>query len=382
MKVICAPDSYKEALSAVDAAAALARGVRAALPDAVVAELPMADGGEGTTRTLMAAMRGEVREVECVDALGRPRRAELGWVADDALAVVETAEGAGLQHIAPGDRDPWISSSAGVGVLIRSALDLGAKRIIIGLGGSATNDGGAGMLAALGARFLDADGQTLSPTPRGLQRMARVELGDFDERLNQVEVTLASDVTNPLLGDDGATRVFGPQKGVTAERLGDFEAVLTRLADALAEAVGREVRATPGAGAAGGLGAAFLATTSAVMRPGIEVVAEAAGLDAALKDADWVFTGEGRIDAQTRFGKTPWGVAEAARRHGVPVVFFGGSVTPEGHALADDTIAAVVSIQQGVCDLNEALEQTAANLEATAASVTALVARASASSRH
>lgn len=368
MKVVCAPDSYKEALSAVDAAAALARGVRGVLPSADVVELPVADGGEGTTETLMAALGGQLIAVDITDALGRPRTAELGWVASERLAVVDVAQGAGLHHIEVELRDPYRSCSSGVGHLVSAALDLDPRRVVIGLGGSATNDGGAGMISALGGRLLDSNRRPVTPTPEGMNNVASLDLSELDPRLAGVEVILASDVTNPLLGPDGATAVFGPQKGVTPARVPVIETVLAGWADVLETATGREVRDLPGAGAAGGLGAAFLALTGATLRPGLEVVAEAVGLEEAVCDADLVLTGEGRIDGQTRFGKTPWGVAEIARRHGVPVVMLGGEVRPEGHALIDDTIVAVEPIHAGYTDLDEALANTGADLEQAAAS--------------
>ena len=368
MKVVCAPDSYKEALSAVDAAAALARGVRGVLPSADVVELPVADGGEGTTETLMAAMGGQLIAVDITDALGRPRTAELGWVASERLAVVDVAQGAGLHHIEVELRDPYRSCSSGVGHLVTAALDLDPRRVVIGLGGSATNDGGAGMISALGGRLLDSNRRPVTPTPEGMNNVASLNLSELDPRLAGVEVILASDVTNPLLGPDGATAVFGPQKGVTPARVPVIKTVLAGWADVLETATGREVRDLPGAGAAGGLGAAFLALTGATLRPGLEVVAEAVGLEEAVRDADLVLTGEGRIDGQTRFGKTPWGVAEIARRHGVPVVMLGGEVRPEGRALIDDTIVAVEPIHTGYTDLDEALANTGADLEKAAAS--------------
>lgn len=368
MKVVCAPDSYKEALSAVDAAAALARGVRGVLPSADVVELPVADGGEGTTETLMAALGGQLIAVEITDALGRPRTAELGWVASERLAVVDVAQGAGLHHIEVELRDPHRSCSSGVGHLVSAALDLDPRRLVIGLGGSATNDGGAGMISALGGRLLDSNRRPVTPTPEGMNNVASLDLSELDPRLAGVEVILASDVTNPLLGPDGATAVFGPQKGVTPARVPVIETVLAGWADVLETATGREVRDLPGAGAAGGLGAAFLALTGATLRPGLDVVAEAVGLEEAVRDADLVLTGEGRIDGQTRFGKTPWGVAEIARRHGVPVVMLGGEVRPEGRALIDDTIVAVEPIHTGYTDLDEALANTGADLEQAAAS--------------
>ena len=361
MKVVLAPDSFKESMSAAQAAAAMARGVRQVLPDAECVEVPMADGGEGTTEALVDALGGDWRDVATVDALGRPITARYGLLAG-ALAVIEVAAAVGIGLIAPAERDVLHATSTGVADLIRDALDAGATRLIVGLGGSATTDGGAGLLAGLGAVWRSADGSELAPTPSALTALDRVDLGGLDRRLAGVEIELACDVTNPLLGPSGAAAVFGPQKGTTPDQVPVLDGVLARITDALAAAGTPDVRDLPGAGAAGGLGAALMAVGGR-RRRGVEVVAEAAGLAARLAGADLVLTGEGSIDSQTLAGKTPAGVAEAAAVHGVPVIAFAGRLGDDADVLVGNGFAAVVPITPGPCDLATALAQGADNLQ-------------------
>ena len=361
MKVVCAPDSFKESMSAAEAAAAMTRGVRSVFPDAQCVEVPMADGGEGTTEALVDALGGEWREVATVDALGRPITARYG-LAPDGLAVIEVAAAVGIGQIAPDERDVMAASSTGIADLVRDALDAGATRLIVGLGGSATTDGGAGLLAGLGAVWLAPDGAQLEPTPDALQALDRVDLSGLDPRLAGVTIDLACDVTNPLLGPSGSAAVFGPQKGASPDQVPVLDGVLGRIADALVAAGAPEVRDRPGAGAAGGLGAAFLAL-GAEMRRGVEVVADAAGLDDAVAGADLVLTGEGSIDSQTLSGKTPAGVADVAARHGVPVIAFAGRLGEGVDELIGNGFAAVLSIVTGPGDLPTALREGPTNLE-------------------
>ena len=367
MRVICAPDSFKESLSAVEAAAAMARGVRSVVPDADVVEVPLADGGEGFVDALASALGAEVRTIDLPDALGRPSRGRFALLGD--LAVLEVAQAVGLGAIAPADRDILRSSSAGVGHLVRAALDAGARRLVVGLGGSATNDAGAGMLATLGVRFLDADGRPVLPVPAELQRATTVDASGLDPRLEDAIVEAACDVTAPLCGPTGASAVFGPQKGATPDLVGVLDALLGRLAVLSGRAA---VATLPGAGAAGGLGWALLAFCGATTRPGIELVAELTGLDAAVADADLVLTGEGSVDAQTLQGKAPAGVARVAAAHGVPVVILGGRIAPDADVLLQAGVAALVPITQGVTDLPTALREGASNLERATAMVVRL----------
>ncbi|WP_262357859.1 glycerate kinase, partial [Bordetella pertussis] len=274
MKIVIAPDSFKESLSAPDAAAAIARGVRQACPGAHTLCIPMADGGEGTVQAVLAATGGQWRETTVRGALGEPVRARWGWLPDDATAVIEMAAAAGLELAPPAQRDPLRACSHGVGELIRAALDAGARRLIVGLGGSATNDGGAGMLTALGVRWLDADGRALAPGGAALADVRQVDASGLDARLRGVVVEIASDVDNPLCGPHGASHTFGPQKGATPEQVRQLDAALAHMAEIVTRAGHPDQRAAPGADAAGGLGYAALAFLSARLRPGVEIVAE------------------------------------------------------------------------------------------------------------
>lgn len=358
MKVVCAPDSFKHSLSSAEAAAAMARGVRRALPGADAVEVPLSDGGEGFTEAIAGALDAEVVDVPLVDALGRSAVGRLALAGD--LAVFEVATAVGLEQVGDDERDILGSDSRGVGQLVRAALDRRASRLVVGLGGSATNDGGAGMLAELGVRFLDETGAAVPTTPRGLERLARVDATGLDPRLAACEVKVACDVDNPLLGARGASAVFGPQKGATPADVPRLDAALARLADRSGRAV---VAETPGAGAAGGLGFALLAFLGADLVPGIDLVTDTIGFDALVADADLVLTGEGSVDAQTLSGKTPAGVARAARTHGVPVLVFGGRVSPDADALLRHGVEAIVAITPADQGLPEALANAATNLE-------------------
>lgn len=365
MRIVIAPDSFKESMTAATAAAAIERGVRHALPYAECDVLPIADGGEGTLDALALALKAERREVATVDALGRPVRAAFALAAD-GLAVVEVAQAVGLELLA-GRRDVMHATTTGVAALVLAALDAGATRLIVGLGGTATCDGGAGLLAGLGVRLLDASGQGLRPDPDGLAGLSSVDASELDRRIGFMAaagITLACDVTNPLLGPDGAAAVFGPQKGATSAQVPVLEETLSRLADALVMAGFPDVSERAGAGAAGGLGAAFLAL-GAELRPGFAVVAEAIGLEQAIASADLVITGEGSLDAQTGSGKAPAGVAALAVRYGVPVLAFAGRV-PDPEAALKLGFEAVFPIADRV-PLAEALANGPALLEAAVA---------------
>jgi len=367
LRIICAPDSFKESMTAAKAAAAMARGIRRAQPDAECVEVPLADGGEGTCRTVVAALGGELVEVAAHDALGRPITAEFGWVAESALAVVEVATAAGLERIAPAERDVRVASTYGVGEVMRAALDAGARRLLIGLGGTATNDAGVGLFSALGVRFLDSGGELLPFGGAALARLASVDLAGLDPRLSEVRIDLASDVTNPLLGPSGASAVFGPQKGADTAAVAELDAALTRWADVVEASLGVNVRDRAGAGAAGGLGAAFLAFARAELVPGVELVGRIVRLAERLAGADYVFTGEGSADSQSLAGKVPHGVAALAASVGVLTVVFAGRVEP---GLSSDDVLAYIPISAAETDLPSALVAGERNLEVAAEAVT------------
>ncbi|WP_019135794.1 glycerate kinase [Cellulomonas massiliensis] len=372
MKVVLAPDSFKESLTAARAASAMARGVRRAVPDATCVEVPMADGGEGTTEALVAALGGRIVAVPTLDPLGRAVTGAVG-VAPGGVAVLEVASAVGLGLVRPDERDVLTGTSRGVADLVRAALDAGARRLLVGLGGSATNDGGAGLLVGLGARLLDAGGRHVDPSPGALGGVAAVDLTGLDRRLRDVRVELACDVTSPLLGPSGASAVFGPQKGASPQQVEELERALATLADALEQAAGRRVRDVPGAGAAGGLGAAFLAL-GAHRRSGVELVADAVGLRGHLRDADLVLTGEGSVDAQTLAGKVPVGVADAAGDADVPVVVLAGRVeAAAAEALLARGVAAVVPISSGPVPVARALREAEPDLERATATTLRLL---------
>lgn len=344
MRILCAPDSFKESMSAAQAADAMRAGIKAADSNIEVCCLPMADGGEGTTRAIVAARAGQLIPVETVDALGRPCTAEIGYLPQTRTAVVEVAQAIGLERIVPAQRRPLIAHSGGVGPLLKAAWEQGAQEIIVGLGGSATNDAGLGMLRSLGARFLDDGGRELTGGPEQLLQLAQVDLSGLDSRLQSTCLRVASDVSNPLLGQTGATAVFGPQKGVVPSTAPRLERALQRWADVVEAASGKQLRDLPGAGAAGGLGAAFT-LLGGTLEPGVELVMDAVGLYDELQNADLVLTGEGRIDRQTTQGKTPWGVAKAAHQAGLYTILFGGQITQAGRELVGSHgIISVVAI--------------------------------------
>jgi glycerate kinase len=369
MQILIAPDSFKESLSALAVAQAIEAGWREIFPEARYRLLPMADGGEGTVQALVDATGGRLREAMVTGATGRRIAAGYGLAADDSLAVIEMAAASGLEAVPPAERDPRGATSYGTGELIADALDAGARRFVIGLGGSATNDGGAGMLQALGVRLVDADGRDLPRGGAALARLHRIDASGLDARIAQCRIDVACDVTNPLLGPRGASAVFGPQKGATSGMVAELDGCLRRLAEALRRDLGQDVAEVPGTGAAGGMGAALLAVLGAKLRPGSEVVAEALGLDAAVREADLVITGEGRTDGQTIHGKAPIGVARVAARHGVPVIGLSGALTPDSSAVHAHGISAVFSAVRSVCTVEEALRDAAANVRATARNI-------------
>ena len=369
MKIVLAPDSFKESMTASQAVSAMREGVLSVLPDAQCVGVPMADGGEGTADAVVDALAGEHITVEVSDPLGRPVQAKYGYIPDRKLAVVEMATASGLELVAPADRDVLRASTFGVGQLIANALDHGAAELLIGLGGSATNDGGAGMLAALGAVLADADGAPLPPGGAALARLDRIDLTGLDARLADVRIRIASDVTAPLLGTGGASAVFGPQKGATPADVEVLEAALTRFSEVTETTLGRARPETPGAGAAGGLGFALLEYLDAECDPGVQVIAETVGLEKSVAGADWVFTGEGSVDAQTMLGKTPFGVAEVACRAGARVVIFAGRVGDDAGVLLDNGVDRLVAITVPGTPLEQALREGPASLTRAAAEV-------------
>jgi glycerate kinase len=373
MKIVIAPDSYKESLSALEVAQAVEAGFRQVFPDADYVLVPVADGGEGTVDAMVAATGGRKETVTVSGPLGEPVEAFYGLTGDGDTAVIEMAAASGLMLVPPAARNPLRTCSRGTGELIRAALDAGARRFILGIGGSATNDGGAGMVQALGARLLDADGRDLDGSGGDLARLERIDVSALDARLADCRIEVACDVDNPLTGARGASAVFGPQKGATPEMVQVLDANLARFARIVERDLGVAVDQAPGAGAAGGMGAAMLAFFGATLKPGIEIVTAAVDLDAHVRDADLVITGEGRIDFQTVHGKTPIGVARIAKRHGKPVIGIAGSLGTDVGVVYQHGIDAVFSVLSKPCTLDEALRDAAANVELTARNVAAVL---------
>ena len=369
LRIVLAPDSFKGSLDAPGVCAALARGIVRALPDAQIRARPMADGGEGTLDAVLAAVgaAGKRHAREVAGADGAPVRAAYGVIDSDEgpTAVIEVAQVVGITDARATSVPVADRSTRGVGELVAALLDQGVRRFMIGLGGSSTNDGGSGLLAALGVALLDADGRELPATPRALARLARVDAARLDPRVAQSALRIMSDVNNPLTGALGATAVFGPQKGVAPGDVAALDATLGRFA-ALAEgALGRDVARQPGAGAAGGLGFA-LQLVGGTFASGAEVVAELIGLDAALADADWAITGEGRSDRQTLLAKAPFVVARHAAAHAVPVTLISGAVDAEALAELGVHFAGCFALPNGPATLADCIADAARLLEARA----------------
>ena len=353
-------------------AAAIARGVRRAWPDAQVEEMPLADGGEGTVRALVRATGGTLRTARVHDPLGRKITAEWGVLGDGITAVVEMAAASGLPLLGPAERDPRVTSTRGTGELMLEAASSGAHHIVVGLGGSATNDGGAGMARAFGYRFLDSEGRDLPEGGAALARLARID-GQTDMRLVRPTVEAACDVRNPLLGPEGASAVYGPQKGATPDMVRELDAALARYADVVERFVGRRIRDVPGAGAAGGLGAGLLAFLDARLVSGAELVLRAVGFAERLAGAALVITGEGRIDRQSAYGKLTGAVAAAARRARVPVAAVAGAVGDGHHTLALDAIAVAsdgVPLSRAIADPLPLIEDAAERMVRARANAT------------
>lgn len=372
MKVVIAPDSFKESLTAKQVCDAIQAGLARVWHDAKFVAIPVADGGEGTVQSLVDATQGRLVEVKVMGPQGKRVEAFYGMLGDNQTAVIEMAAASGLHHVPVAQRDPKLTTSFGTGELIRHALDQGVTKLIIGLGGSATNDGGVGMLAALGARFTNADGDPIQLTGGGLRELTHIDLQDVDPRLQNCDILVACDVNNPLCGDKGASAVFGPQKGATPEDVQLLDGTLRQFGLLTEKVTGKMVLESAGAGAAGGMGAALLAYTQARLRPGIEIVLETVQLAHQVSDADLVITGEGRIDSQTVHGKTPMGVAKVAKRFDVPVLALCGCTGDNYQAVYQCGIDAVFAAVPRAMSLEDALKESDFNLADLAENVARL----------
>ena len=387
MRILLAPDSFKEAASAEAIAQAMARGVMYGNPQAECRLLPLSDGGEGLTQALVHATGGTLRDVETVDAIGRPITAQYGFLGNNhasctlRTAVVELASASGLERVSPADRNALTASTFGTGLLIRAAIDAGADRIVLGLGGSATTDGGTGLARALGFRFLDSTDHTIPLGGGVLADLAKIDDSEVPDSVKNIPIILACDVTNPLTGSEGAAHVFAPQKGATTTQVERLDRGLANLTHAIMQYSGRDIEHTPGSGAAGGTGGGMLGLFNASIRPGIELVLDLAHGREACAWADVVITGEGSIDSQTPYGKVPSGIAKLAQSQGKPTIAIGGTVTRDPHtveALNKAGIIATFGIAPGPADLTTLIANTERNVEITCAAIASTLRVASA----
>ncbi|ACD51914.1 glycerate kinase [Clostridium botulinum] len=363
MKFVLAPDSFKESMTSKEACEAMERGIKKVIPNAECIKVPMADGGEGTVEALVESTNGEIHEVEVLNPLGQKVNACFGILGNKTTAVIEMATASGIQLIKREDRNPLITTTYGTGELIKAALDKGIKHIIIGIGGSATNDGGAGMIQALGGKLLDSNGSEISFGGGALNKLENIDLSSLDSRLKDTTIEVACDVTNPLIGEKGASAIFGPQKGATLEVVKELDTNLAHYADVIKRCLGKDIAYAEGAGAAGGLGAALLAFLDGKLKRGIDLVIKHTDLSEKVKGADFLFTGEGSIDSQTIFGKTPIGVAKVAKKENVQTIAFAGRVGKGVENLYPEGIDAIFGILTGVTDIDEALALGKENLE-------------------
>lgn len=366
MKVVIAIDSLKGSLSSMEAGMAIKDGILAAKPDAEVIVKPLADGGEGTTDALIEGMNGERIDLTVTGPMHTPVDAYYGYLKDTNTAVMEMASAAGITLVPDSEKNPLLATSYGVGEMINDAIQRGCRNFIIGIGGSVTNDGGIGMLKALGVRFLDENGEDAGEGGQALAKVARIDVSGMNPLLKECHIQVACDVNNPLCGENGSTYVYGPQKGVTEDMKKTLDEAMAHFARVTSETLETDYMNTPGAGAAGGLGYAFLAYTGAALTPGIELILDAVGLEEELSGADVVVTGEGRLDFQTAMGKAPVGVARLAKKYNAKVIAFAGSVTKEATACNKEGIDAFFPILRGVCTLAEAMDPVAARNNMTA----------------
>jgi glycerate kinase len=373
MKIVIAPDSFKESLSAMQVAQIIEAGMREIFPDAQYVKLPVADGGEGTVQAMIDATGGQRIARTVTGPLGEPVQAFYGLTGGEPVAVIEMAAASGLELVPPDLRNPLKTTSYGTGQLIRAALDAGARRFVLGVGGSATNDGGAGMAQALGARLLDASGAELGPGGGELARLDRIDASNLDERVREAVFEVACDVSNPLVGPQGASAIFGPQKGATVEMVAQLDANLRHYAEVVRRDLGHDIAGVPGAGAGGGIAGGMMVFLGGRLRPGSEIVTGAVGLEQALDGADLVITGEGRVDGQTVQGKTPVGVARVAQRCGKPVIAIGGCLGRDAAAVHAEGIDAIFSTVPRSCTVREALDEAEENLRNAARNVAAAI---------
>ena len=373
MKIVVAPDSFKGSVSALEAANAMEQGLRRVFPDAVIEKIPMADGGEGTVQSLVDATGGHLHTRRVLGPLENEVDAQFGILSDGETAVIEMASASGLTLVEPHQRNPLRTTTYGTGQLIHAALEAGCRRLIIGIGGSATNDGGAGMAEALGVQLIDTNGKQIQRGGGNLGQLTSIDAADLHPAIADTETVVACDVNNPLTGPDGASHVYGPQKGATPEMIETLDRHLAHFDKILMQTLGKSFNDIPGAGAAGGLGAGLMAFLNAELRLGIDIMVDAVNLKERVKGAAIVFTGEGQLDFQTAFGKTPVGVAKVAKAHGIPVIAIAGGIAEGAEAVYDAGIDAMLGIVQEPMSLENAVRDASRLITDTAEQAARLV---------
>ena len=362
MKFVLATDSFKESMTSIEVCNVMEKAIKKIKSDAEVIKVPMADGGEGTVEALVNSTGGTFVETEVLNPLGEKIKASYGILGDEKTAVIEMAKASGIELIKREDRNPLITTTYGTGQLIKHALENGIKHLVIGIGGSATNDGGCGMLQALGVKLLDKDNHEISFGGGSLDKIQTIDVSEMYERVKDVTFEVACDVTNPFVRPNGASYIFGPQKGADKEMVELLDNNLKHFAEKIKESLNVDITEVPGAGAAGGLGGALLAFLNAELKSGIELVIKYTNLEDKVQGADYVFTGEGAIDGQTIFGKTPVGVSKVAKKYNIPTIAFGGKVSDDADNLFEEGIIALFSIMRGIESLDNALKNGAHNL--------------------
>ena len=371
--IVLAPDSFKESMTAKEACVAMERGIKKVNSNIQCIHVPMADGGEGTMQSLVDATGGEVYSLEVVGPLGNKVKAEYGILGNGEIGVLEMASASGIHLVSLEERNPLITTTYGTGELIKACLDRGVKKLLIGIGGSATNDGGVGVIQALGGRLLDKEGNELGFGGGELEKLDRIDLTNFDRRLKDVVIEVACDVSNPLCGENGASYIFGSQKGASVEMIKILDNNLKHYAKVIKEQFGKDVLEIAGAGAAGGLGAGLMVFLNGNLKKGIEIVIEYSGLEKKVKNCDMVWTGEGSIDFQTQYGKTPLGVATVAKKYNKPVVALAGRVGDDIDILYEKGIDSIFGIMRGVTTIDEALKNGKENIERTSENIARLM---------
>jgi glycerate kinase len=358
MKIVVAPDSFKGSLTAIEVSVAIEQGIREVFPEAEIIKIPMADGGEGTVQCLVNATGGEILEEKVIGPLGDEVFAFYGILADKKTAVIEMAAASGLTLVPEGKRNPLITTTYGTGQLIKAALNQGCRKMIIGIGGSATNDGGAGMVQALGVKLLDQEGKEVGFGGGELKKIVKIDISCMDNRLSDIKILVASDVNNPLCGPQGASRIYGPQKGATPEIIEELDKSLSYFAELIKRDLNKDVKDIPGAGAAGGLGASLMAFLNAELRPGIEIIIEIVKIEQIIRESDLLITGEGRIDAQSVFGKVPFGLGKMAKKYNVPVIAIVGEIGEGFSQIYEYGINSIMSIISKAISIDEAIQMS------------------------